>query len=434
MIDPPDSSNDGTPPDPAPPLAGRAWRHPSEVMETNRLMGFAAPLPEPGRIHRIRARTHRFPLGTALVSGSLGALTMLVVLTGTGVVQGFRSPLSTETDATGEAVPTIELTPNPTALQGVVAVEVSDGAVTSRFGGIVVDGSGNIITTIDPASAGPVTVSQASGETTIARIGSSDPQTGLTLIHVDASVDLAPASIGTVDVGQSVAMFRPGVDPSTESVDGPFQARVTSANAATQLDGLERIGLAVVTSSPCLDAAQVVVDQDDHRVLALAMRGDDNPDDEMAYAIPAEVAVRVGRQLATSGRAHHGSLDVTFQKSTGSWPVTTTSDVVPNAQQSTPTSPVGGSQGSVATAELVVGSTSTGRDERDGTGERLQVGDELIAVDGAPVHSERDVAGRLLGIEPGATVPVTVRRGTQRLTLRTIVSGQLTAASSTTLQ
>lgn len=390
-------------------------------------MGFAEPLPEPNRLHRIRTRTHRFPLGTALVSGSLGALAMLVVLAGAGVIDGLRSPQSTDTDSADGVTPSIELTPNPTVIEGVVAVDLDDGETTSRFGGIAIDGSGNIITTIDPNSTGVITVSEPSGATAIARIRSSDPRTGLTLIRVDAPHGLAPASVGAVSVGQSVGMFRPGTDPAAESVDGPFQARVTSANAATQLDGQDRVGLAVVTSSPCLDVAQVVVDHDARRVLALAMRGDDNPEDEMAYAVPAEVAVRVGRQLAISGRAHHGSLDVTFQKERGSWPVTTTSNIAPNAQQSVP----GDSTSSTSGAELVVGSTTIGS---AGSAERLQVGDELLAVDGAPVHSERDVAGRLLGVEPGETVPVTVRRDARRLTLRVTVSDHLVAASSTTLQ
>lgn len=47
----------------------------------------------------------------------------------------------------------------------------------------------------------------------------------------------------------------------------------------------------------------------------------------------------------------------------------------------------------------------------------IEVGDTVVAIDGKPVSSVREVKARLRVVEPGATVRVTVRRGSERVVI-----------------
>ena len=127
---------------------------------------------------------------------------------------------------------------------------------------------------------------------------------------------------------------------------------------------------------------------------ALVVPVDDNPEDEMAYAVPADLAMAVGRQIEATGSARHGTLAADLLQS--------------------------------PTDGLVVTATRSAE---------LAVGDELLSVDGRMVHTNDDVLGALLGVSPGTEVNVVVRRDNRQRSVDADVVARIgdPVATTTTL-
>lgn len=357
------------------------------------------------------AREHRFPrfsLGTVVVAGSMGALAMLGGLTATGALgspDGATTTVGDGAATSGTLERSLELP------DGVVPVRVSDGVSTTFGTGLVINAGGDVVTTLDtsgvagaaPGSTGTATAAIGAGATTWASVVvvGTDIATGLSVLHPVRTARLtgdpligsprtSAARLGTV-----VDMVRPGVAAIGAGFVTDGAARITSTN--TCLDDAEprRAGLLTLTSPRPTGPSEVGVDAAG-AVTALVLPDDPNPEDEMYYGVPADLALRIGRQIETSGRANHGRLDAALTAHDGT---VTVADVDP-------------------------------------TSSLFQRGDELLAVDGRQVHSSDDVDGALLGSGTRASVGVVVRRDNRQIPLDVPVLGATDApvlVSSTTL-
>ncbi len=373
MFDTSGAGEDGWGMTPPPPAADRLWRHPSELAPAPTI----APTP-----HRAEHRPHRFSLGTVVVASSLGALAMFGTLAATGLVGGTATTPQAErpsgiTGAVTDATASYTTTSPP----GVVSVRLSSASTTTFGAGIVFNSSGDVVTTLratDPSGTPTGTVSVEVGDSAWgeATIVGSDPVTGLTVLHPTATATaphdaalVRSATVATPSLGQSVDLVRPGLGAIGARFRSGTATRITSTNATIGTSGTSFVGLLTLTSPRPATSAEVGVDSTTGDVTALVVPVDDNPEDEMAYAVPADLAIAIGRQIEATGSARHGTLAADLLQS--------------------------------PTDGLVVTATRSSE---------LAVGDELLSVDGRMVHTNDDVLGALLGVSPGTEVNVVVRR------------------------
>lgn len=341
-----------------------------------------APAPPDGA----RGEPRRYSLGTVLVAGSLGALAMFGALAATGIVTDVTVA---STPTTVRAVAASSLV--ATAANGVVAVRVGDEDGTRTAAGIVVGRKGDVVTTLDLGSDADrsrrITVQTAADRWTTATALGSDPVTGLTVVRLDGDPTTTPATVASPELGTWVHMVRPENTAVATSAAGADLTRVTSTSAtitATDGSGHRRVGLTTLTSPRRTSALEVALDPSEAAVVGLVVPLDDNPEDEMSYAVPADLAVRVGRQIALDGDAEHGRLDCTLA-SGGSGNVVVTGAANPDAGA-------------------------------------LQPGDEVVSINGRPTHSTIDVEAALLGMGANEEVTVVVRRDHRQTALRVPVA------------
>ena len=305
---------------------------------------------------------------------------MFGTLAATGLVGGTATTPQAErpsgiTGAATDATASYTTTSPP----GVVSVRLSSASTTTFGAGIVFNSSGDVVTTLratDPSGTPTGTVSVEVGDSAWgeATIVGSDPVTGLTVLHPTATAPhdaalVRSATVATPSLGQSVDLVRPGLEAIGARFRSGTATRITSTNATIGTSGTSFVGLLTLTSPRPATSAEVGVDSTTGDVTALVVPVDDNPEDEMAYAVPADLAIAIGRQIEATGSARHGTLAADLLQS--------------------------------PTDGLVVTATRSSE---------LAVGDELLSVDGRMVHTNDDVLGALLGVLPGTEVNVVVRR------------------------
>lgn len=330
---------------------------------------------------------------------------MFAALAATGLIGGAAtSPggLDEAAGPTGGSTITTLVAP-----QGVVAVRTL-GAKGTTFGtGLVFNTGGDIVTTLpasDGLTTGMMSVDLGDSRWSDATVIGTDQSTGLTVLRpptpgmnsvrrpiTTAAVTAAPALGGRLDLvrpGSGVVGARSHTDPAV---------RVASTNTAVAMTHGTRVGLLTLTSARPAAVSEVGLDRATGSVAALIIPFDDNVEDEMSYAVSAEVAVSIARQIEATSTAHHGELGALLT-------------ATENA-------------GLMVAAVIPTAVTPTG----------LAVGDELLSVEGRPVHTVNDVRGVLVGVPPGNIVDVTVRRDSRQRVLQvTLGSSDGTSASTTT--
>ena len=404
------SNDDGWGDNPPPPAADRLWRHPSEVAAARPV---ASPL-SVATSDRSTSRTqrgHRFSLGTVVVAGSLGALAMFGTLAAMGLISGTAPSASTDEATATLTSGTVAAHPGLTTTvpDGVVSVRLTSAVATTFGAGLVINAAGDVVTTLratgpDGTPAGSISIEAGGTTWTSATVVGTDPATGLTVLEpaptrssarsASNSSTASSAAVASPSLGQNVAMVRPGPAAVGARYSGATTTRITSINACVTDAQASFVGLLTLTSSRPTGETEIAVDPASGAVTALVLPVDDNLEDEMAYAVPADLALGVGRQIAVHGRAEHGRLDAVL--------AAVTDDVV-----------------------VVAGTISTGSTS-------LRVGDELLSIDGRPVHNVNDVTGALLGSTSGDTVSVVVRRDNRRQPLEAVVVPMDGPAASTT--
>ena len=354
-------------------------------------------------------RSHRFPLGTAVIAGSLGALAMFGTLATTGLLTGVTQTRFVETAGDDTVAAPSQLTAAAPTLQGVVSLRLRTTTSTNYGAGIVIDDEGAIVTTMAVHDGAQVTVAPDGESWSNVELVGRDALTGLSVLRLartSRTGPTGPARVAGPQLGQTVQMARPGSGAVATGFWDSSETRVSSTNASIRTSSTVQVGLTTLTSSRRTGPAEVAVDTATGDVVALVTALDDNTEDEMSYAIPADLANRVGRQIVLAGEAIHGSLGIELGES----PDPTNGD-------------------GVLTVEAVVPGTGA---EAAG----IQVGDELSSVVGRQVHTRTDVAGALLGHTSDELVAVVLRRDNRMQTVKVQLSapsGELLLASSTTL-
>lgn len=379
-----------------PPADDRLWRHPSEVA---RAAGKpSAPTGPPTATRAIGSGPgRRFSLGTVVVATSLGALVMLTVVAGFGMVASM-SPGRDAAGAPGDATRAADLTSAPSdAAAGVVAVRVGDAASGVVGAGLVLDGAEVVVTALSAARSDGATawVATPQGKWVGASVLSTDPATGLSLLKADAPLGevARPAPAPSVDDDVTLIAVHPSGAPSDSAA---HSTSVLRTNSPLLVGGAERVGLTVLLARQPVTPAQVAVD-DRGAVVALVCDHDDDPDDRLGYALPAEVAVRVGEQLGNGG-PDQGRIDASIVAADAALSVV---DVVPGGRAA-----VGG----------------------------LLPDDEVTTVDSTPVSTTGQLAGALVGRSSGDWVSLGVRRDRRIVSIRVqlVPTSDVTAPASTT--
>lgn len=359
-----------------PPADDRLWRHPSEVA---RAAGHSAGAPsDPSADPRLSGR--RFSLSTVVVAGSLGALAMLATLAAFGMVASVASP----SDDDGAIAPVTGYRPVEAASTAVAAAD--DGVVAVRLGGgsagvigagLVLESRHAVVTTltIDPGAS--IAVETSPGTWASATLVDTDAATGTSLLRVRGAAGSAARTGAAPKVGATVTMT--AVGPATSTHDDHV-TEVIRTNGPLHHDGSTRVGLTTLTSPRPCGPAEVGVDATG-AVVALVADGDDEADDRIAYAVPAEVAVRVGHQLDRSGTVDHGHIDATI-----------TAD---------------GAALAVMEVDPASRAAAAG----------LRGGDEVTTIETTPVDSTSELDGALVGRSADEWVQVVVRRDHRMLTL-----------------
>jgi len=334
---------------------------------------------------------------------------MFGTLATTGLLTGVTQTRFVETTGDDTVAAPSQLTAAAPTLQGVVSLRLRTTTSTNYGAGIVIDDEGAIVTTMAVHDGAQVTVAPDGESWSNVELVGSDALTGLSVLRraqTPRTGPTGPARVAGPQLGQTVQMARPGSGAVATGFSDFSETRVSSTNASIRTSSTLRVGLTTLTSSRRTGPAEVAVDTTTGDVVALVTALDDNTEDEMSYAIPADLANRVGRQIVLAGEAIHGSLGIELGES----PDPTNGD-------------------GVLTVEAVVPGTGA-----EATG--IQVGDEVSSVAGRQVHTRTDVAGALLGHTSDELVAVVLRRDNRMQTVKVQLSapsGELVLASSTTL-
>ena len=309
---------------------------------------------------------------------------------------------------------------------GVVTVistglQSADGAEAGLGSGFVISGDGEIATNAHVVTSGAgATIRKAStvyvrfgdGNQVPADVRGFDPFSDVALLKVDPKgLTLRPlplGSTGDLHVGAPVAAIGSpfaeeqslsvgvisGLDRSIESLTG------FATTGAIQTDAAINHGN---SGGPLLDGRG--------RVLGINAQIQTSTGDGsgVGFAVPADVVRLSLAQLRRDGRAHYAYLGVSHVEvypqlaehfhlpvDSGAW----VQDVTAG--------------GPAQSAHVREGDKTDRFQDKD-----FRVGGDVItAVQGAPVHTESDLAKALLAHKPGDTVTVAIRRGDKRLNVR----------------
>jgi len=397
--DPGVSSPQGEPPDPDQlPLRGwispddRLWRHPSEI-------GTAARRPSPvGGGRRARSGPLWIAGGTAVCLVGLLFVSGLVMI-GSGTAPGGTAPgaPSAATLSAGSP-PTTEIgtarltgvTSMEHAVSGLqpslVALTVTRPKGTGQATGVTV-ASGGIVVTAASALAGASSVSavEPDGTRETAQVVGTDPTSGVAVVKVAS--DLPAASFATGDpapgaTAMAVALTSPakrGHVPQT----AVYAGTVRSSGTAVGADPATTVFAATAVDTPLAptDAGCPLVDSAG-QVAGILETTETMGGTTVAVFLPAALAYGVAYQLITSGNVVQGWLGIDAS----------------NQVQGSGRSPTGAVVDSVdpGGAAALAG---------------LQAGDQIMAVDGGPVHSVAELRSRLYPFPPGTEVSITFLRG-----------------------
>jgi S1-C subfamily serine protease len=309
---------------------------------------------------------------------------------------------------------------------GVVTVistglQSADGAEAGLGSGFVISGDGEIATNAHVVTSGAgaairkastVYVRFGDGNQVPADVRGFDPFSDVALLKVDPKgLTLRPlplGSTGDLHVGAPVAAIGSpfaeeqslsvgvisGLDRSIESLTG------FATTGAIQTDAAINHGN---SGGPLLDGRG--------RVLGINAQIQTSTGDGsgVGFAVPADVVRLSLAQLRRDGRAHYAYLGVSHVEvypqlaehfhlpvDSGAW----VQDVTAG--------------GPAQSAHVREGDKTDRFQDKD-----FRVGGDVItAVQGAPVHTESDLAKALLAHKPGDTVTVAIRRGDKRLNVR----------------
>ena len=252
---------------------------------------------------------------------------------------------------------------------------------TAQGTGFEIDSRGDIVTNAHVVSgASSITVATKDGKHYTATVVGSDPTTDVAVIHINAaSSDLHPltfADSSTVAVGDSVVAIGDPyglTDSVSTGIVSALGRTITSPNNhpisnAIQTDAAINHGN---SGGPLLnDQGQVIG-------ITSQIYADNSTSGNVGigFAVPSSTVERIASELVNNGKATHPYLGVYLRDASGGAQITRVT---------------GGSPASAA---------------------GLTTGEVITAVNGHPTGSSDAVVNAISGLQPGAKVALTVRRG-----------------------
>jgi putative serine protease PepD len=348
-----------------------------------------------------------------LVATAAGAALIASVAT-TGILVGFEHPAHADTTIAGLGATTSEAVPvsgstvaNPdwekvaeAVRPSVVAIKVQISGGEAEGSGVIVDTQGNILTNnhvVAGATRGGITVTLSDGRVFDATVAGTDPTTDLAVITLkNPPSDLVPAVLGDsskVVVGEPVmAVGNPlglsstvttgivsALDRPVSTSDGSSQAVVTNA---IQIDAAINPGN---SGGPLFNAQGEVVGI----TSSIASLSQSSGSIGLGFAIPSNLANRIGAELLADGTASHAFLGVelTDGEATADG-VTRMGAQIHSVSPGTPAASAG-----------------------------LKAGDVIVAIDGNPVSGAESLTGYVRALAAGQSANLTVVRDGKSFTV-----------------
>jgi putative serine protease PepD len=331
-------------------------------------------------------------LCSGLLGGGVGAVVQ-------GTRQGGRITLHPVTDAGLQRSAGATAVIVRAVLPGVVYLSVVVDGTETTGTGIVLDGSGHILTNnhvVAPQGRpGRVTVAFSTGQRHPAALVGRDVDSDLAVIQVKGVSGLSPMALGSADrlqvgdpvvaIGAPFGLVGTVTSGIVSARDRPLTSGSTNTGAGlAHLDALQTDAPINPGNSggPLLDSAGTVVGV--NTVIRSAGADDADPFGSqdatgsigLGFAIPMDQALRVAQQLINTGRAARTTIGATLDL---------------------------GYQGA---AEIAA---TTAAERPGAAGPRP--GDLVTAVDGTPVTSGDELVSLIRGRRPGSTVILTAQRG-----------------------
>jgi putative serine protease PepD len=370
------------------------------------------------------APRRRGPLMTAIVGG---ALIVALVAGGTGAAVGVAvsdhntGGNVTINRATNEAASKSDTSNSvesaaAIALKSVVTIEVSGSSGSGTGSGVVLDSSGHIVTNNhvveEAASGGTITVVLSNGTQRSATIVGRDPSSDIAVIKVSDTSGLTPATFAassTVKTGQTVLAVGAPLGLSNTVTEGivsalnrPVRTGSEASAAATQNTVIDAVQTDAAINPGNSGGALVDLNG---RVIGInsaiatvssasSGQGQDSQSGNIGvgFAIPADTALSVAKQLIETGTAVHATLGVSAE----------------DTQSGT------GAQ----IAQVTSGSAA------DKAG--LKTGDVVTAIGSRKVSDTDGLVAAVRSHSPGESVTVTYQRGGKTSTVTAKLSSSST--------
>jgi putative serine protease PepD len=367
-------------PDFRPPLppADRVWRHPSEVA----LAGRAA-----------RGRGNRFGIGVVVLAAVTGAAATVGILAATGNLTGHDNSPAQATTAPAAVLPSSEITGRTRS--SIAEVEVSGASQSWNASAVVLRSDGYLLTSARSVNgATALRIVLPDRRDLPAKLTGSDPVSGLAVLHVNAGDLTTPAFGATHDVHVGDAAFAVGADTELDQgsviggvVSGLDRRVDAGGNTLQGLIGTDR------SLPPSADGGALI--NASGKVVGICLWADDMASDPwVGYAVPIDLAQRVGADLVQYGYARYAQLGVRG------------GDLSPDEAASL------GVTGGARVMQVMPSTPAANAG--------LQSSDVITELDGQPVTSMSALIVGLRDRQPGTTVQLSVLRNgmTRTLTVR----------------
>lgn len=306
----------------------------------------------------------------------------------TATTPGPQTPVTFPAGDGGEGAIVPDDVPEPVAAVA-AAVAPSVVQIDTNFGlgsGIVMDTDGHILTAAHVIEGAiELRVRLADGTMVPAEIVGTHPESDVGVVKIDSRDDLQPAALGVdaeVQVGQlAVAVGSPfGLEQTVTSgivsaLDRPVQTEATFLVGMIQTDASINPGN---SGGALADRHGRVIGVND------AIRTQGGGNEGVGFAIPIDLAVTVAERLIAGESIQSGFLGVSV-------------------------GPVMEGRPGALVQEVTAG---TPADEAG-----IEVEDLIIAVESQPVRGVQELRARILAIDPGTPVTVTVVRGGEEVDL-----------------
>jgi putative serine protease PepD len=285
-------------------------------------------------------------------------------------------------------------------LPSVVTIQVSTGDGGGTGSGEVIDTSGHVLTNnhvIAPAaSGGTITVVFSDGRTSEAELVGRDPQTDIAVLKVADVSGLRPITFGSsknVQVGQPVIALGAPLGLSSTVTAGIVSALDRSVDVPAD-NGTTAILVAAIQTDAAINPGNsggALVDCSGHLVgipsagasVPSADGGSSAGNIGIGFAIPADFAKTIARELVANGGVSHGVFGVTVTTVAG-----------------------GQAQGSTPAGLYVTSVVANGPAQHAG----LRAGDIITKIADTPATSAEQLLTATLTNRPGETVSLTYQR------------------------